>query len=295
MEYSIIVEALVQNQPVLDTIYRGIVDNEALQLYNTSFDNIQASFSIFVNKVMVIITILGLFIGVLSFLNFKSSRNSKKEFENTNEKILDLEKKLKEQLETQKNEIKKFKATSYFTDSRDSQTYRVVEIGNQTWMAENLNYDIDGSKYYDNDPVNDRKYGRLYNWKKAKKACPEGWHLPSNEEWEKLMTTLGDSSTAGAKLKTISGWNWNEKENKSGNGIDEFGFAALPGGLRFVDGIFRFFGCKFSNAGYKGVWWSATEIDSNEAYSRVIDHSGDYVFTGNDNKSNLLSFRCIKN
>ncbi|MGM9985270.1 MAG: fibrobacter succinogenes major paralogous domain-containing protein, partial [Fibrobacter intestinalis] len=91
-------------------------------------------------------------------------------------------------------------------DPRDGKTYRTVEIGKQVWMAENLNYEMDGSYCYDNEATNCQKYGRLYTWAAAMQACPEGWHLPSEAEWETLITAVGGEDVAGLKLKSTSGW-----------------------------------------------------------------------------------------
>jgi uncharacterized protein (TIGR02145 family) len=119
-----------------------------------------------------------------------------------------------------------------FTDSRDGQTYKTVKIGNQTWMAQNMNYRTEKrSCCYENNPDNCKKYGKLYDWNTANVACPKGWHLPSKGEWTKWITMVG-SLRAGKTLKSKSGW------NESGNGTDDYGFSALPGGLLYSGGDF---------------------------------------------------------
>jgi hypothetical protein len=82
-----------------------------------------------------------------------------------------------------------------FTDARDGQTYKTVNIGSQTWMAKNLNFAAPlGSWCYNNDGVNCINYGRLYTWIAAKSACPIGWHLPSDDDWHKLALFLDPSA-----------------------------------------------------------------------------------------------------
>ena len=141
-----------------------------------------------------------------------------------------------------------------FTDSRDGQTYRKVAIGTQTWMAENLNYDVPDDTMdvcYNNSADSCAKYGRLYDWNTAIKACPAGWHLPSEAEWDTLEEFVGGWFAAGTELKTTTGW------KDDGNGLDEYGFSALPGGHGGSDGSFGYIGSW-------GTWWSATE-DKDEA------------------------------
>jgi uncharacterized protein (TIGR02145 family) len=116
-----------------------------------------------------------------------------------------------------------------FVDQRNSNEYKTVTIGSQIWMAENLNYAVEGSVCYDNKAENCTKYGLLYDWNTAKNACPAGWHLPSQAEWEEMTAYIGGWDAAEKKLKARSGWN-NKSDGSSGNGTDEFGLAALPGG-----------------------------------------------------------------
>ncbi len=167
------------------------------------------------------------------------------------------------------------------TDSRDGKTYKTVKIGNQIWMAENLNYDASSSVCYENKPANCATYGRLYNWETANKACPSGWHLPSNSEWEELGKAVGGEKIAGKKLKAKSDW------NENGNGMDEFGFAALPGGYGSSD-------VDFNDVGYNSYWWDASENSATNAYYHSMGYYHKYANWNNLDKSYLFSVRCIK-
>lgn len=173
----------------------------------------------------------------------------------------------------------KYQRFIYMKDSRDNQVYGIVTIGDQTWMADNLNYDYNEgtakSYCYENEADSCAKYGRLYTWAAAMDAaaiftttgkgcgdgktcsvsgvirgvCPKGWHLPSRSEFETLMKTVG-SSVAATKLKSTYGWN-------SGNGTDDYGFSALPAGS-YYDG-------RFGLVGSYAYFWNATEYDASRA------------------------------
>jgi uncharacterized protein (TIGR02145 family) len=168
-----------------------------------------------------------------------------------------------------------------FTDSRDGQVYRKVNVGGKTWMAQNLNYAASGSKCYENNAGNCDKYGRLYDWNTAMKACPAGWRLPRDEEWTALVDYAGGNLTAGTKLKSTNGW----KDN--GNGKDNYGFSALPGG----DGSS---GGNFDYAGDFGLWWSATEDDASYAWNRNMYYLYEGVYRLSNFKTLLYSVRCVQ-
>jgi uncharacterized protein (TIGR02145 family) len=172
-----------------------------------------------------------------------------------------------------------------FSDQRDGKTYKTVKIGSQTWMSENLNYDASGSKCYENKPENCAKYGRLYNWATSKSACPSGWHLPSNDEWQELVDFTGGDELAGAYLKAKSGWN--DNKGASGNGTDNYGFSALPGGFGYSSGSFNL-------VGYFGNWWSATEYGASGAYFRTMRYISANVYRDSDSKYSLYSVRCVQ-
>ena len=218
-----------------------------------------------------------------------------------------------------------------FTDKRDGQVYRIVQIGRQVWFAENLNYAAEGSKCFgedgrifiktlverdDNNKIkgikeitetlsdaevqaNCAKYGRLYTWDAAMKACPAGFHMPSFAEWDTLQEFVGNEEfTAGKKLKATSGWD--DCKGKSGNGTDEYGFSALPGGTTYGRGAY---GSTFTNtAGKRGEWWCATEtevcIDDQDcdwynAKSRIMDCYDGSLSLSFADKDELMSVRCV--
>jgi TonB family protein len=194
------------------------------------------------------------------------------------------------------------------TDKRDGKKYKTVAINTKTWMAENLNYNASGSKCYESTVfINNKmkteiqancvKYGRLYDWKTAMKACPSGWHLPTHKEWDEL-DSYADMyvNGAGTYLNATSGWG-----NK--NGTDDFGFMALPGGYGTSGGSFVGQIGLISN--YGGYWWSSFSESSTNAYHWSIYFSynnnigtaiGFYERTGfsSNNKSDFLSIRCVQ-
>jgi len=202
---------------------------------------------------------------------------------------------------------------STLIDSRDKQKYKVVKIGKQTWMAQNLNYAKPSSVCYAN--LNDlcKKYGRLYEWDAAMTACPEGWHLPSEDEWMLLIYYVG-AKTAGKKLKAKNGWSIHD--GKSGNGTDDYGFAALGTGYYndgYIEGEgFRHIGsytsfwssskpCKY------GLWNSAKGYDEDWGGGDVCSKGGDprpanfrlhaeedAVFKFSNFNTFAYSVRCVK-
>lgn len=199
----------------------------------------------------------------------------------------------------------------FVTDSRDGQKYKIVKIGSQTWMAENLNYETTNSFCYRGSAENCEKYGRLYQWSAAMDSvgtwsingkgcgykitclptypvrgiCPEGWHLPTQTEWQILFTAVGGLSIAGKVLKSMSGWNW----NRSGNGTDDFSFSALPGGHRYEYG-------RYIGEGYCANFWTSTGDSSYYAYYTQLFYEDDYatLTLSNGNKYDCLSVRCVK-
>ena len=202
------------------------------------------------------------------------------------------------------------------TDERDGKAYKTVKIGEQVWMAENLNYaylqpteTMDSSSFcYKDNASNCDKFGRLYLWSaiidstrlatdannpkdcgfqkecdlgKIQGICPDGWHIPTNDEFKTLMAAVGGDSIACKMLKSTSGW------SNYGSGTDPFGFTALPGNIRFYDGTFNY-------ENEYAQFWSTHE--SSKLYGNTL-----YLFTNNKNayisvtqKNYAVSLRCVK-
>jgi hypothetical protein len=147
-----------------------------------------------------------------------------------------------------------------YTDARDSQTYHIVKIGNQTWMAQNLNFQAEGSWCFNNDSLNCQHYGRLYDWNTANTVCPSDWHLPTNEEWNEHNATRREY------------------------GI--FGFSADDAGYRDDDG-------DWSGLGSDAFFWSANgNTDYGRSYANYYD---DGLNKQNMERTHGLSVRCLQN
>jgi len=185
-----------------------------------------------------------------------------------------------------------------------------VTIGKQVWMTQNLNvdkfrngdtipeakskgewsaYDQAGEAawcYYDNDPENGEKYGKLYNWyavNDPRGLAPKGWHIPTDTEWTVLTDFLGGSKRAGAKMKSKVGW------FDGGNGTNSSGFSGLPGGFRSYDDG------KFKDIEKNADWWSSAEGISSNTWDRGLDYDNVNVRRYKDgSKKDGVSLRCLR-
>jgi uncharacterized protein (TIGR02145 family) len=169
-----------------------------------------------------------------------------------------------------------------FTDRRDYQVYKKVKLGGKWWMAKNLNYPAKNSVCYEDKQTNCTEYGRLYDWETALIACPMGWHLPSDDEWTELAKFVIIGKTTGTKLKSTSGW------NNNGNGTDDYGFSALPGGYYSANKE------SFIRSGEYGSWFSATESDAYNAWNYVMTYDEESLFRDKYGKKFFCSVRCVE-
>ena len=189
-----------------------------------------------------------------------------------------------------------------FTDIRDNHVYLTVEIGTQTWMAQNLNFASENSLCYAGDNTYCETYGRLYSWAEAMSisliynsaiwggasearqgVCPSGWHLPTAAEWDALASFLGTNS-AGKILKTTTGW------DEDGNGTDNYGFGAQAAGL--CDGS----GTTACHREHEyGVWFTATEVSNYKAEYRFMYKTSDNISMDGYGKFDAFSIRCVMN
>lgn len=161
--------------------------------------------------------------------------------------------------------IKETPNTGVVYDAQENE-YKTVKIGNQLWMAENLNLKTSSSWCYRNKPSNCKKYGRLYTWKAAMENCPDGWHLPSDEEWGELINFVdahnGDEGV-GTSLKSTNGW---KNEPTIPMGTDRFGFSGKPSGFKAQAPIYPDDDPEFLDIGGYTVFWSSTTKKYNDGY-----------------------------
>lgn len=190
----------------------------------------------------------------------------------------------------------------------DGNIYKVVQIGDQVWMAENLkttkynngtviplitdntlweNATSGAYCYYNNDDAAYKDYEALYNWHTVEtdKLCPTGWHVPTNSDWGILSRYLGGKAIAGGKLKETGTSHWLAPNKGATN---ETGFTALPGGHRSSNG-------SFYNVGIQGMWWSSSEKGETSAITRSVIYKRPGFSWCYFNKKLGLSVRCIRN
>jgi uncharacterized protein (TIGR02145 family) len=189
----------------------------------------------------------------------------------------------------------------------DNNVYKTVRIGNQVWMAENLavtHYSngepipcISGNKEwkktktgawsdYNNHAYNATLFGHLYNWKAVcdpRNLCPAGWHVPSDNDWEVLINSLGSNWVAGGKLKATGLWLYPFREDNNSSG-----FSALPGGCRLDNG-------EFIRLAASATFWTSTAYSKSAIWGRRLfyDHRG--IIISREPVGNGCSVRCIRN
>ncbi len=199
----------------------------------------------------------------------------------------------------------------------DGRTYDLVEISGQCWFADNLATDqyrngdliptgLDNTAWqnttagayaiYNNDLTSDVTYGKLYNWYTTvdtRGLCPTGWHVPTECEWMYLESKLGMSpwtieevsgrgTDQGGKMKSTIGWN-----SPNTGASNSSGFTALPGGYRNGNGT-------YASIGLFGNWWSSTEYDSDNAWSRGLYYLNSSVYRNYYSKHFGFSVRCVR-
>ncbi len=159
-----------------------------------------------------------------------------------------------------------------FRDNRDRKIYSAIIIGQQAWMAENLRYKAGDSWCYFNKKKNCKKYGRLYGWDAAQTACPAGWHLPANIEWQQLIDYLGGDKKAGFNLA-----------------LDfNLGFDIVFGYPPNING-------RFNAEGTQTNFWSATANNNETAWSYyLLKDKLPLVFKSYFSKNYNLSCRCVQ-
>jgi uncharacterized protein (TIGR02145 family) len=194
------------------------------------------------------------------------------------------------------------------TDSRDGKKYATVLIGSQCWMKGNMNFGtliqedlaqinngIPEKYCYDNLETNCDVYGGLYQWNevmqyvtepKSRGICPEGWHVPANEEWDTLVAFLGGDVAAGGKMKQAGDANFLSPNIGATN---KSGFSALPGGYSYSTGSYY-----FSNLQKVGYFWSSTADNETDVWFRSLGYSNEKIGRHVNYKSTGASVRCMR-
>jgi uncharacterized protein (TIGR02145 family) len=171
-----------------------------------------------------------------------------------------------------------------YTDARDGKTYKTVVIGTQTWMAENMNYAVAGSLCYDNKEEKCAAYGRLYTQEQARTACPQGYRLPSEDDFQKLEKFLGMSDEDAQKTGSKRGTDEGTKLKEGGSS----GFNGKLSGYNLVE--------KFNGENVSTTLWASTESGTpdNYYYRRLVDSLSTITKSSAFYEGNYYCARCIK-
>lgn len=170
---------------------------------------------------------------------------------------------------------------SEMTDGRDGTIYKTVTIGNQAWLAENLAYEASGSYWYNNKKAPGK--GKLYTWEAAKNACPSGWHLPTDEEWQKMEVALGMDASQAEDIGFRGTDQGKQLKSKGTSGMN-----LQLGGFRHTDG-------SFGGLNENGFYWTATShMTDGTAYRRSLNAGSDQVYRTNHDVTYGYSCRCVK-
>lgn len=189
---------------------------------------------------------------------------------------------------------------------QDNNVYRTIKIGDQEWMVENLRttryrngdslteitdnqgwsaINFGAYCYYKNNQFNNCSYGKLYNWyaiSDSRNIAPEGWHVPTEDDWQVLENYLRTNQASQLKTKGTDYW-----LTPNTNANNNTGFSALPGGNRTDDGY-------FSLMTYSGLWWTSTKYDDKSALVRFMMFNNESIKRCANTYKTGLSIRCVK-
>ena len=173
-----------------------------------------------------------------------------------------------------------------FTDNRNGHTYRWAMFGKQAWMLGNLDYKTPaGSWVYNTDSTKEAAYGRLYDWTTAQKACMKGWHLPSDGEWNALITFFGGDDLAGGRFQDADSI---PKAAMQASGVPVDNFSSLLAGIRHSDG-------SFTGLGLWGGYWSYNKTKTVDASNYLFTHNGKAIGRSSNDKTTGFSVKCVRN
>lgn len=179
------------------------------------------------------------------------------------------------------------KYNGYYKDSRDGNIYEWVRFGKQLWMSQNLNFDTSvGSWCFEDDTLNCSKYGRLYSFEGAKNACPEGWQLPSDKDWDLLEKNLEGQSIE--YIKMIVDNEWSLESDLDSTNVPRNSLKVLPAGTRANRGG------GYADLGEFAVFWTSTKASKSRVWLRYFSFQDDLIHRMKNDVNFGLSVRCVR-